>query len=217
VLGFRIAITPVTTAVYAAVMQKDTPPQDQERLPAADVSWHDAIAFCNRLSEREGYRPCYRRKFRRWICDWRAGGYRLPTEAEWEYACRAGTTTRYAFGDDPGRLDAYAWFTDNVWAPQPVASKRPNPWGLYDMHGNVWEWCWDWYRLYSLKRVRSWSNLRHFILPEWRVVRGGSFANSPEHLRSARLRSAFREDAHSEYWAWNFGFRCVRVPPQFLD
>ena len=108
--GFRIAITPVTAAVYAEVMQKDAPSEDQERLPAVDVSWHDAIAFCNQLSEREGYRPCYRRKFRRWLCDWHADGYRLPTEAEWEYACRAGTTTRYAFGDDPARLDAYAWF-----------------------------------------------------------------------------------------------------------
>ena len=176
----------MTAAVYAEVMQKEAPPEDQERLPAVDVSWHDAIAFCNRLSEREGYRPCYRRKFRRWLCDWHADGYRLPTEAEWEYACRAGTTTRYAFGDDPARLDAYAWFADNARAPQAVASKRPNPWGLYDMHGNVWEWCWDWYRLYSLKQVRSWADLRHFILPEWRVVRGGSFDLSPENLRSAR-------------------------------
>jgi formylglycine-generating enzyme required for sulfatase activity len=212
VSGFRIAITPVTAAVYAEVMRKEPPPQEQERLPAVDVSWNDAIAFCNQLSEREGYSPCYHRKFRRWICDWRADGYRLPTEAEWEYACRAGTTTRYAFGDDPARLDAYAWFADNARGPQPVASKRPNSWGLYDMHGNVWEWCWDWYRLYSLKQVRSWGNLRHFILPEYRVVRGGSFFFSPVYLRSSG-----RVDDRPVNWDRNYGFRCVRVPPRLFD
>ena len=117
VSGFRMAVTPVTAGLYNEVMQREPVPQAQERLPAVNVSWEDAIAFCNRLSVREGYRRCYRRRFKRWVCDWRADGYRLPTEAEWEYACRAGTATRYAFGDDPERLGNYAWFAENAcWA-----------------------------------------------------------------------------------------------------
>ena len=146
VSGFRMAVTPVTAGLYNEVMQREPVPQAQEHLPAVDVSWYDAIAFCNRLSVREGYRPCYRQRFKRWVCDWRADGYRLPTEAEWEYACRAGTATRYAFGDDPERLGNYAWFLGNASSQvQAVGQKWPNRWGLYDMHGNVWEWCWDWY------------------------------------------------------------------------
>ena len=146
VSGFRMAVTPVTAGLYNEVMQRESVPQAQERLPAVNVSWNDAITFCNRLSLREGYRPCYRQRSKRWVCYWRADGYRLPTEAEWEYACRASTATRYAFGDDPERLGSYAWFADNAAGQvQAVGQKRPNHWGLYDMHGNVWEWCWDWY------------------------------------------------------------------------
>jgi Sulfatase-modifying factor enzyme 1 len=108
VTWFRIAVTPVTAKLYAEIMQLEMPPEERRQLPAVEVSWYDAIEFCNRLSRREGYRPCYRQYFGRWVCNWRADGYRLPTEAEWEYACRAGTTTRYSFGDDPARLERYA-------------------------------------------------------------------------------------------------------------
>jgi formylglycine-generating enzyme len=122
VSGFRMAVTPVTAGLYNEVMQREPVPQAQERLPAMNVTWYDAIAFCNRLSDREGYR----RRCKRWVCDWRADGYRLPTEAEWEYACRAGTATRYAFGDDPERLGNYARFAENSSGPQAVGQKSPN-------------------------------------------------------------------------------------------
>ncbi len=105
-----MAVTPVTVGLYAEIMQGETPPEERRQLPAVDVTWYDAVEFSNRLSRREGYRPCYRQYFGRWVCNSRADGYRLPTEAEWEYACRAGTTTRYSFGDDPARLERYAWY-----------------------------------------------------------------------------------------------------------
>jgi formylglycine-generating enzyme len=211
IAGFRIAVTPVTAGLYAEIMQLEIPPEEHRQLPAVDVTWYDAIEFCNRLSRREGYRPCYRQYVGRWVCNWRADGYRLPTEAEWEYACRAGTTTRYSFGDDPAQLERYAWFGKSA-GPYEAARKAPNPWGLYDMHGNVWEWCWDWYKLYSVKPVRRWGDLRDFFLPQWRVGRGGSFDSPPERLRSAR-----RVRGHPEDRGVYLGFRCVRVPPQHLE
>ena len=212
VAGFRMAVTPVTAGLYAEIMQREMPPEERRQLPAVDVTWYDAVECCNRLSGREGYRPCYRKYFGRWVCNWRADGYRLPTEAEWEYACRAGTTTRYSFGDDPARLERYAWFGKSD-GPYEVARKAPNPWGLYDMHGNVWEWCWDWYKPYSVKPVRRWGNLHDFFRPQQtRVVRGGSFVDPPENLRSAH-RGVDRPEVRFGI----FGFRCVRVPPQHLD
>jgi formylglycine-generating enzyme required for sulfatase activity len=206
VSGFRMAVIPVTVGLYNEVMQREAVPQAQERLPAVDVSWEDAIAFCNQLSVRERYRPCYRRRFRRWVCDWRADGYRLPTEAEWEYACRAGTVTRYAFGDDPERLGNYAWYVENAARQvQEVGQKRPNSWGLYDMHGNVWEWCWDWYGQYPSGEV---VDPKGPSAGSYRVVRGGSFYDSPAVLRSARRGHAL------PVVSFEFlGFRCVRVPP----
>ena len=134
----------VTQGEYLAVMGSNPScfqPSDgrHPNRPVEQVSWYDATNYCGQLTQRE-----------------RAAGriatnsvYRLPTEAEWEYACRAWTSTRFSYGDDPGytNLTNYAWYGDNSGGTtHPVGQKLPNPWGLYDMHGNVWEWCQDWYR-----------------------------------------------------------------------
>jgi formylglycine-generating enzyme required for sulfatase activity len=95
--------------------------------PAVNVTWKDADKFCKRLSEREGV------------------AYDLPTEAQWEYACRAGTNTRFSFGSNPERLAEFAWYNYTNGRASPVAMLQPNPWGIYDMHGNAWEWAWDWF------------------------------------------------------------------------
>jgi len=212
---FRIAITPVTVELYRQVMLESfiTTSEAEARLPATSVTWLNAIDFCNRLSERTGYRPCYSKWFGWWRCDWRADGYRLPTEAEWEYACRAGTTTRYSFGDDPADLDGHAWYKRNTYTVQSVATKRANPWGLYDLHGNVWEWCWDWYGTYLPKPARNPRGPKRFFSIKRRVLRSVSFLHPPEDLRSA-----FRDGespVHRKSLAG--GFRCVRVPPQQVD
>ena len=155
--GHVVSITTKSRGSKTAVLEREAPSEESALKPVVNVSWEDAVEFCNRLSEKEGYRACYRKEQQGvWTCDWQSDGYRLPTEAEWEYACRAGTTTRYSFGDDPENLGAYAWFgRDWKEGSQPVATKLPNPWGLYDMHGNVWEWCWDWYAPYSAEPAKD--------------------------------------------------------------
>jgi len=213
VAPFRIAITPVTVELYRAIMPESSTAKSEAetRWPATNVTWFNAIEFCNRLSKRAGYRPCYSQQSGQWRCDWRADGYRLPTEAEWEYACRAGTTTRYSFGDDPADLDGYAWYHGNTNDVQPVATQRANPWGLYDLHDNVWEWCWDWVGAYSSKPARN-PRGPEKTTAGWRVLRGGSFVDSPAVLRSARRGVGGPEDRRRDY-----GFRCVRVPPRQID
>jgi serine/threonine protein kinase/formylglycine-generating enzyme required for sulfatase activity len=127
--------------------------------PVQRVSWDEAVMFCNWLSMREGLIPCYERKEQptrglgetpeqpeTWVFNTSANGYRLPTEAEWEYACGAGTTSKFSHGDDETLLQKYAVFRES--RTEPCASKLPNPWGLFDMHGNVWEWCQDRYETY---------------------------------------------------------------------
>jgi formylglycine-generating enzyme required for sulfatase activity len=117
------------------------------KLPVIQVTWYDAAAYCNWLSEREGLTPCYSGTGKLTQCDWHANGYRLPTEAEWEYAARGGHKGQgylYAGSDNP---DEVAWYEDDSGNQiHPVGQKQPNELGLYDMSGNLFEWCWDWYR-----------------------------------------------------------------------
>ena len=136
--------------------------------------------------------------------------YRLPTGAEWEYACRAGTTTRWSFGDDESRLGEYAWYSDNAWNAglqyaQPVGTKLPNPWGLYDMHGNVTEWCQDWLGSYT---ADSQINPTGAATGSRRVWRGGDFGRLLSTSRSAThfgLSPSGRD--------YNLGARLLRMEP----
>jgi eukaryotic-like serine/threonine-protein kinase len=205
--AFRCMKTPVTRRLYTAVMGADPgrPEGPADDRPVNNVSWLDAIEFCNRLSEREGLAPCYERTGDEVTWRREAGGYRLPTEAEWEYACRAGTRTRWSFGDDEGRLADHAWYGGNAGGePQPAGQKKPNPWGLYDMHGNVWEWCWD---LYGPFEPASAEDPAGPADGAGRLLRGGSFFGT-----AGDLRSAFRDRGGPEIRFRNFGFRCVRGP-----
>jgi formylglycine-generating enzyme required for sulfatase activity len=192
-----------------------TPPYADEsfgygkgKQPAISMTHHAAMEFCRWLSAKTGKT------------------YRLPTEAEWEYACRAGSTTAYSFGDDPKKLSEYAWYTDNSdSAPHVGGKKRPNAWGLYDMHGNVAEWCLDQYSGDFYSRLNSAAAvLAPVMLPgENRyphAVRGGSWDDEGGPLRSAARRASRREWSkrdpqrpQSIWWhteAITVGFRVVR-------
>lgn len=170
--------------------------------PAICMTQHAAKQYCQWLSAKTGRY------------------YRLPTEAEWEYACRAGTKTAYSFGDDAGKLGDYAWFDDNSQANyQPVGTKKPNPWGLHDMHGNVSEWVLDQYTPYQSIQ----SNENPLAVPSTlfpRVVRGGGWDDQPQALRSAARRASSEEwkeqDPQEPQSIWyhtdalSVGFRVVR-------
>jgi formylglycine-generating enzyme required for sulfatase activity len=169
--AYELAALPVTQAQYEQVMGERPSATQGDRLPVESVSWLDAVRFCNALSERVGLSPAYGLQDEvEW--DIAADGYRLPTEAEWEHACRAGTTgARY------GELDKVAWYRGNsAERIHEVGGKQPNAWGLYDMLGNVWEWCWD---IYDAE-----------VYGTYRVLRGGGWFDEPWSCRaSVRRRS----------------------------
>jgi len=174
--------------------------------PVEQVSWFDAVEYCNRLSRKEGLTPAYTisgsgvRRTVTWNRS--ANGYRLPTEAEWEYACRAGTTSAYNTGANVISSNTGWYFDNSNRSPQPVGQKPANAWGLHDMHGNVWEWCWDWYGDYS---IEAQNNPIGPASGYERVVRGGSWDNFAGDTYSS-LRF-FNEPYYRDFV---LGFRVVR-------
>jgi formylglycine-generating enzyme required for sulfatase activity len=215
--AYRLAAVPVTTALYTQLalptdahhppdlaLPTDTHHQAGSgsgsgsgrgaaagRLPAVNVSWWAAVRFCNALSERDGLTPTYTTGPDGTVTwDRATDGYRLPTEAEWEHACRAGTTTpRY------GALDEIAWHRANSdGGPHEVAGKLPNAWGLHDMIGNSWDWCWD---LYD-----------ESVYGSYRVLRGGGWFD--EHWS---CRASVRRRSHPDFTVDDVGFRLARSGP----
>jgi formylglycine-generating enzyme required for sulfatase activity len=186
---FLLGVTEITQGQYRAVTgQNPSNFKGSDDLPVEGVSWNDAIRFCNTLSERDGLQPYYQ-----FGPGSQSGGYgyRLPTEAEWEYACRTGNPWRYCFGDEAPNLGEYAWFDGNSGnKTQLVGLKRPNAFGLYDMHGNVYEWCSDGYdpKYYA---GSPFDDPQGPSGASARVIRGGCWYTGPPYARSAyRFRGA---------------------------
>jgi formylglycine-generating enzyme required for sulfatase activity len=200
--AFYLGAHEVTQGQYRAVMGENPSRfNTSDDLPVERVSWRNAIMFCNKLSERDGRKPYYRIDRDKGMV---AGGngYRLPSEAEWEYACRAGTTTVYPFGDDAGALGEYAWHGPNSQSKtHPVGQKRTNRWGLHDMLGNVWEWCAD--RLGEHYYASSpAADPPGDSLASTELLRGGSWDNHPKDCRPA-----FRQGSSPGGQGENIGFR----------
>jgi formylglycine-generating enzyme required for sulfatase activity len=183
--GFYMGVHEMTQELYQKVMGTNPSTFKGSNLPVEQVSWDDAVEFCKKLSQMEGKT------------------YRLPTEAEWEYACRAGTTTKYSFGDDQFQLSKYAWNRGNSDSKtHPIGTREKNACGLYDMHGNVWEWCQDWYGSYGSGSVTDPSGPQ---TGQSRVLRGGSWGCDPVNCRSAnRSNDCPPGDRYGD-----FGFRLV--------
>jgi formylglycine-generating enzyme required for sulfatase activity len=179
--GLWLAVTQTTQAQWQAVMGKNPSYfKGDPNLPVENVSWEDSVKFIRAIASAapEGLE------------------FDLPTEAEWEYACRADSTTAWSFGDDESDLGDYAWFDGNSGGKtHPVGTKLPNAWGLYDMHGNVWEWCQDRYGPYKADPVRDPQGPRS---GDSRALRGGSWGDDPRSTRSAN-RSRYGPTIHSSY------------------
>ncbi len=189
--NFYLGETEVTQQQYEKVMERNSSRFKGSKHPAENVSWGDTVSFCQKLSGLPVEKAAGRL-------------YRLPTEAEWEYACRAETTTKYCFGEDEAELGEYAWIEGNSKdATHPVGEKKPNRWGLYDMHGNVWEWCQDWYADYPRNAV---TDPQGPLTGTERIRRGGCWNNRPEYSRSA-IRLWYDPSYRSKEW----GFRVVLI------
>ncbi|WP_228542415.1 formylglycine-generating enzyme family protein [Nocardia sp. XZ_19_369] len=189
VAPFELAAVPVTQAEYEQVTGLQPSGERGDRRPVDSVSWWDALRYCNARSIREELTPAYRIDDENVDWNTEADGYRLPTEAEWEHACRAGST-----GPRYGEIDEIAWYRGNsAEHMHDVGGKCPNAWGLYDMLGNTWDWCWD---IYDAE-----------IYGSYRVLRGGGWFD--EHWS---CRASVRRRSHPSLRLDDVGFRVARSP-----
>jgi acetoin utilization deacetylase AcuC-like enzyme/formylglycine-generating enzyme required for sulfatase activity len=175
--------------------------------PLEQMNWTDAAIYCNQRSRAESLETCYDEET--WDCNFQANGYRLPTEAEWEYACRAGTGTNYVFGNDRRKLKEYAWFAENsLGSTHPVGQKKPNPWGLFDMYGNVAEWCNDFYSKNYYQNSPK-EDPKGPAQGSEKVLRGGAWNSTAQSCRSSYRTSDISID-DTCLASDAIGFRCVR-------
>lgn len=182
---FHLAKYSVTKSLYKTVTQKELHNIELDSAPVVNISWYDAISFCNLLSKECGLKECYTndRNSNDVLCDWNANGYRLPTDSEWQYACKAGSA-----GYRYGKIEDIAWYNENSNGEiHDVGKKEPNNWGLYDMLGNTWEWCWD---LYDENRYGP-----------YRIFRGGSWAES-----ARGCGATCRRRGHPSFYIDDLGF-----------
>jgi len=220
--NFLMAKFEVTQKEYSQVMGNNPSRFRGDNLPVENVSWYDAAAFCNRLSRKNNLAEAYKIEGESVTWNREANGFRLPTEAEWEYACRAGTTTPFNtetsistkeanyYGTYPYMIETY-YFQQRKLKTRPgeyrektvrVGTFPPNRWGLHDMHGNVWEWCWDWYGKYPSDHQTDPQGPSSGTL---KVNRGGGWNDFAKHLRSA-----YRASNPPGSRTFNLGFRVVR-------
>jgi formylglycine-generating enzyme required for sulfatase activity len=204
VKSFYIGKYEVTRKEWVEVMGNNPSNWKGDNLPVEQVSWYEAVEFCNKLSVKEGLAPAYRGSGDSITCDFSASGYRLPTEAEWEYAAKGGNRDAiYYEYSGSNSVDSVAWYSGNSGnRTHPVGTKQPNSLGIYDMSGNVWEWCWDWYGNYS---GGAQSNPRGASSGSSRVGRGGGWDYSASSVRSAYRGSGTPSSRYS-----SMGFRVAR-------
>ena len=208
VSSFYMSKYEVTQELYQEVMGTNPSNWKGDNLPVERVSWYDAVEFCNALSKMEGLTPAYSGSGSSITWNRNANGYRLPTEAEWEYAAGGGSSnrTKWAGTNSESSLENYAWYDSNSGnQTHPVGTKEPNSLGLYDMSGNVWEWCWDWYGDYSSS---SQTNPAGPSSGSSRVLRGGSWRNSANYCRVANRNNFIPSCSVSDG-----GFRLLRNAP----
>jgi formylglycine-generating enzyme required for sulfatase activity len=198
----------VTQELYRKITGKNPSRHIGDKNPVERVRWREAIAFCNARSVADHLHPCY--DLASGTCNFSADGFRLPTEAEWEYACRGGTNQAYYFGGDPRQLRTNAWFKDNAdRTTHPVGQWRPNAFGLCDMAGNVWEWCNDWYQVDYYEKSPA-GNPQGPDRGEKKSLRGGGFLNNADACTSAARYCDDPGFTDACVASDDFGFRCVR-------